>query len=412
MNLFTQCRSGNFITSKKYFQSRQSIIGLLQFLFVVAPFFSIAGKPAFSPTNCEATSKDAAAKGYACQPLFSPLDVTEFMRINLFLLQPDNTTVLADGAYAEYNNLYHDSVTLEDATKFTNILENIGLLRYGKTLSVERRPIIKTNDTLFIRLWKTTQRSYQIQLQAGLLTNAGLQAFFVDSYLDKSTPVSINGDTRIDFAVTADAASQASDRFMVVFKPRVYRAPTPPPAVTFTSISAYPQAAQIMVNWDVKDEKATTKYEVEKSINGTDFMLVNTTLVSTAKPTPGKYNWLDERTSAGTNYYRIKGINVDGTSKYTTTVKVIVPLVAVSFSVYPNPVKGHSINLKFTNQPVGMYEVKLTNITGAAVYKNKILVSSNNMVLPLNIANMQKGLYQLEVINAANATRVQKIIVQ
>ena len=385
---------------------------MLQFIFVAAPLFSIAGAPVFSPTNCGAIANRVEMKKHPSQLFYSPLAVTEFMRINLFLLQPDNSTILADGDYAEYNNLYHDSVTLEDAAKFTNILENIGLLRYGKTLSVERRPIIKTNDTLFIRLWKTTQRSYQIQLVAGMVTNVGLQAFFVDSYLKKSTPLSIDGDTKISFAITADPASQATNRFMVVFKPKVYVAPTPAPAVTFTSVNAYPYGAQIRVCWNVKDEKATTKYEVEKSINGIDFILVSTTLVTASNATQGNYCWLDGHTAQGTNYYRIKGINIDGTSKYTAIVKVLVPLTPVAFSVYPNPVKNRSINLKFINQPVGMFEVKLTNINGAAVYKTKIFVSSNNMVLQLNIASVHNGLYALAVTNAANASKVEKVIVQ
>ncbi len=390
----------------------QNLKGLLQFIFVVAPLFSMAGTPVLLPAKCVALGNSAVMKKHPVQLFYSPLAVTEFMRINLFLLQPDSSTVLADGDCAEYNDLYHDSVTLEDAAKFTNILENIGLLRYGKTLSVERRPIIKTNDTLFIRLWKTTQRSYQIQLVAGMVTNVGLQAFFVDTYLKKSTPLNIDGYTRISFNITADLASQVTNRFMVVFKPKVIGAPILEPVVTFNSVSAYPYGAQIKVCWNVKDEKATAKYEVEKSLNGIDFMLASTTLVTAANLKQGNYCWLDGHIAPGTNYYRIKGINVDGTSKYTAIVKVLVPITAVAFSVYPNPVKNHSINLKFINQAIGMFEVKLTNINGLAVYKTKILVSSNNMVLQLNIAGVHNGIYELAVTNAANATKVQKVVVQ
>ncbi len=411
MKFFTRGFSVNFISINKYFKSRQNLKGLLQFIFVVAPLFSMAGTPVFSPTKCRALGNSVVMTKHPAQLFYSPSAVTEFMRINLFLLQPDSSTVLADGDYAEYNDLYHDSVTLEDAAKFTNILENIGLLRYGKTLSVERRPIIKTNDTLFIRLWKTTQRSYQIQLVAGMVTNIGLQAFFVDTYLKKSTPLNIDGDTRISFDISADMASQASNRFMVVFKPKVYVAPTPAPAVTFISVTAYPYGSQIRVCWNVKDEKATTKYEVEKSINGIDFLLVSTTLVTATNAAQGNYCWLDGSTAPGSNYYRIKGINVDGTSKYTAIVKVLVPITPVAFSVYPNPVKNHSINLKFINQPTGLFEVKLTNINGTAVFKTKILVGSNNMVLQLNIASVHNGLYELKVTNAANANKVQKVIV-
>ena len=119
-----------------YFKKSVALKNLLIFSFLLSPLFSAASTPTYKST-------------------FEPLGLTESIRTTLYLLQPDNSTILADGVYTEYNNLYHDSVTLEDAIKFTNILENIGLVRYGKTLAVERRPIIKANDTLFIKLWKT-----------------------------------------------------------------------------------------------------------------------------------------------------------------------------------------------------------------------------------------------------------------
>ena len=84
----------------------------------------------------------------------------------------------------------------------------------------------------------------------------------------------------------------------------------------------------------------------------------------------------------------------------------------MSFNVYPNPVKGNTINVQFIDQPVGLYEVKLINITGRVVYTEKISVSSNNMLQPLKTTTLQKGMYQLEIKNADNSTQVQKIIVQ
>ena len=146
----------------------------ISFILLI-PLFSIAGKPAnFSiPANNDTINNPIRLHS---RKSLIPLGITESIRTNLYLLQPDNSLVLADGVYTEYNNLYHDSVTLEDAIKFTNILERIGLLRYGKTLSDERRPIIKANDTLFVKLWKTTQLNYQIELAANLATNIRLQA--------------------------------------------------------------------------------------------------------------------------------------------------------------------------------------------------------------------------------------------
>ena len=91
----------------------------------------------------------------------SPFTGTESLRSNLYLLNTsNNTTILADGVLTEYNDAYHDAIMLEDAYKFTNITENLGMTRYGVTLSVERRPIIVSSDTVYFKLWKTTRVNF------------------------------------------------------------------------------------------------------------------------------------------------------------------------------------------------------------------------------------------------------------
>jgi hypothetical protein len=342
---------------------------------------------------------------------YSPLASTESLRTNLYLLQPDNTTILADGVYTEYNNLYHDSVTLEDAGKMTNFLENLGLLRYGNTLAVERRPIIKANDTLYYKLWKTTKRNYQFELITSLVTNIGLQAFFIDSYLNTSTQLPLAGTIKINFAINTDAASAATDRFKVIFKPLIVSfAPLP---VTFTSVKAYRQAANVAVDWKVENEISIVKYEVEKSFNGKDYAVVNTVPVNALSNVSGNYLWVDNSQSAGDVFYRVKSIGINNNVKYTSILSVKGIHSAASINVYPNPVVGNVINLQITNKATGIYQVKLINNAGQIVYSNKIVVGSSNMSQALHVgSSVLKGIYQLEVKSADNLTTVKTLMLQ
>jgi hypothetical protein len=376
---------------------------------LLIPLFSLAGKPAnFSAPGSNATINNAVT--FHSGKSLAPVDTTESIRTNLYLLQTDNSLVLADGVYAEYNNLYHDSVTLEDAIKFTNFLENIGLLRYGKTLSVERRPIIKANDTLFFKLWNTTQRNYQIELVANLATNIGLQAYFVDSYLNTSTSLSLAATTKINFSVNADPGSAAIDRFKIIFKPAVSFSPLP---VTFTDVKALRQGEKVAVNWSVKNEINIIKYEIEKSLNGKYFSLVNTTLVAGKTSSTSNYLWLDASSDKGNIFYRIKSISIDSSVKYTDVVKVNMLQNGASFTVYPNPVKGNNINLQMQNQATGVYQVKMINIAGQVVYNGKVSVNSNSMSQTLNTGrNMPKGIYQLEFKSADKTSLIKTIVVQ
>lgn len=371
------------------FEKGITLKNILKFSLLLSPLFTIAGNSTFKCTS-------------------PPLGLTESIRTTLYLLQPDNSTIMADGVYTEYNNLYHDSVTLEDAIKFTNILENIGLVRYGKTLAVERRPIIKANDTLFIKLWKTQKRNYQIELITNLSTNVGLEAFFVDSYLNTSTSIGLAATVKINFIVNADAASCATNRFKIIFKPFV--APLP---LVFTLINAYRITEKIAVNFKVENETNRSKYEVERSLNGKDFLLVNPTLVNVANNTSGNYLWIDNNHITGNIFYRIKTVTSKGAIIYSDTVKVSSIQKNPSFMVYPNPLIGSTINLQIQNQQAGIYQVKLMNIFGQVVCTNKLTVSSDNMLLSFNTGKaLLKGMYQLEIKNADNLTQVKTVMVQ
>jgi Secretion system C-terminal sorting domain len=363
-------------------------------LSLLVPLWASAADPSLS-ANANSKYGNSQSAG-----LTAPLGTTESIRTNLFLLQPDNTTIIADGVYTEYNNLYHDSVTMEDAGKMTNMLENLGLVRYGKTLSVERRPIINANDTLFYKLWKTTKRNYQIEIITSLTTNKGLQAFFTDSYLNTTTPLALGGAVKINFSVNDDKASAAVNRFKIIFRSL--------PAA-FTSAKAYRQGNKVAVDWKIENEKNITGYEVEKSVNGKDYTKIKSMPVKGT----GDYLYVDDAPAKGYIFYRIKSIINDGSAGFISVLNVEGISPAAGINIYPNPVKDNTINIQMSNQPEGVYQVKLINNTGQVVYSSKVGVKSNNTSQSFFTGNhIPKGVYHLEVKAAASPAISKTVLLQ
>lgn len=340
-------------------------------------------------------------------PTYQPA-MPERLRSNLYLLNSDGSKILADGVLSDYNNAYHNAVTLEDAVKFTNINENLGIIRNSVVLSVERRPVITVFDTIFFKLWKTTVRDYQLTLTADNLNHPDLEAVLVDKYLATNTPLALYTVNTYNFSITSDVASQDPDRFMVVFRPLGW---TPVP-VTFSSIRAYQQNDKIKVDWKVENEVNMTGYEVEKSANGVDFntiATVNAGNVSIA----GYYSITDGGMFTGNNFYRIKCISASGNSKYSTVVKIFSSKSAGSISLYPNPVKGNNLNLQLANQPAGTYLFNLVNSSGQMVYSEKMQVNAGNSTRMVNTQKaLAPGIYQVEIIRPDNSKSAQKLVVQ
>jgi hypothetical protein len=341
--------------------------------------------------------------------IFRPANTTISFITSLYLLNTDNSTILADGALAEFNNQFDSVVNWQDAVKNYNINETIGLVRDGINLAIERDPIITTTDTLFLNLTGQTARSYQFQFTGTNMNGQGITGILKDSYLGTSTPINLDGTVnKINFSVIAgNSASAAPNRFIIVFRPSSVL------PVTFTSVNAYQENTGINVEWNVANELNIVQYEVQRSTDGIHFTNENPTKATGNNQSSINYNWLDTNPLEGANYYRIESIGTDGNIQFSQVVKVVINIPGSNISVYPNPVVGQLINLKFNNKSIGDYQFNLINADGQTVYNKEIYIVSSNstetLIIPTALA---KGIYELKIIKTGEAATVKKITIQ
>jgi Secretion system C-terminal sorting domain len=169
-----------------------------------------------------------------------PAQISQTIRIRLNIAAADSSMLLADEVLLECKENYSDSVDTDDALKLSNINENIGLLRYSKVLTAERRPLLQANDTLFLKINRTTQRKYQLEIAPDNISDESLLAFLEDSYLKSSTSIDLKNISVYDFKLDSNAASSNPGRFYIVFK-KVKQLPTPTPSGdTCQQITVYP----------------------------------------------------------------------------------------------------------------------------------------------------------------------------
>ena len=334
------------------------------------------------------------------------LDISGSLRANLYYANADSSVALADGNLTQFNNRYSDNVIEnEDALKLTNMNENFGLSRHNATLAIESRSNLTIKDTLFLKLWSTTQRAYQFQFEPTNLDNTNLVGYLQDKYLNTSTSISLTNNTPVNFTVDGNAASAAADRFQIVFKTVL--------PFAFTKITATKNNSDIAVEWKVANETDIAQYEVEKSTDGTNFTKVKTNLVNGNNNAANNYIWLDENVQSGDNIYRVKMLGKDGSSKYTENVKVAIAAINTGISIYPNPIKEGKINIQMGNQPSGNYQLSITNNNGQVIYTGTVQNNSNksNFLINLNTKSA-RGIYNLQITTPQNKITTQKLIVE
>jgi hypothetical protein len=94
--------------------------------------------------------------------------------------------------------------------------DNSGVIRY---LSIESRPTVSVNDTIFMPFYQMSNRGYALKFSTENMAASGLRAFLQDAFTGSETEVPLNGsDIIYPFSVTSDANSKALTRLRVVFR--------------------------------------------------------------------------------------------------------------------------------------------------------------------------------------------------
>ena len=254
-------------------------------------------------------------------------------------------------------------------------------------------------------MWNMRSTTYHLELIASNLNKPSRKGILEDNYLKISTPLNLNGTSFINFSVTNDPASKASDRFRVVFITTV----NSPALPVFTSVTIFQQNNSVNIDWKTTNENNIKQYDIEKSAAGNNF--VKTTDIKANNSSSYIYHWVDVNPAEGYNYYRLSSLTIDGKISYSDILKVYIEKRNQGFSIYPNPATGNNMNLQMINQHPGIYEVRLMNSFGQIFMTKSIQHAGGSSIENLNpTRNIPKGIYQLEIKTPAGNKKAISVV--
>jgi hypothetical protein len=180
--------------------------------------------------------------------------------------------------------------------------------------------------------------------------------------------------------------------YMGTFSPFSVMDNSTPLPVTFTSITGTIRNGRANLNWTIADEHNVDRYEVEESANGRQFQ--SFTQVDAASRS--SYQATDAQLFSGTNYYRVKAVDIDGKLTYSKIIRLDNnSAVDNDIRVYPNPSRGE-LNLGL-NIPAGNYQIRLINAVGQTVYQQPLTHEGGSRSMQLGLPKLSSGVYQVEV---------------
>ena len=178
---------------------------------------------------------------------------------------------------------------------------------------------------------------------------------------------------------------------------------TPLP-VELTWFKAQRQAQGVLLTWETASEKENKGFEVQASKDGKSFSkiaFVESRVVNSS--VTQRYSYIDKApVVAGTRYYRLAQVDLDGTTTYSSLKIVDMSTKIVAAAAFPNPfAEGQEVSVRL---PQGgesrLVNIVLTNTLGQVVYEQQAQVQDGEVELSVNTAKANaKGLYLLNVID-------------
>jgi hypothetical protein len=162
-----------------------------------------------------------------------------------------------------------------------------------------------------------------------------------------------------------------------------------PLPVELTSFTAQRQDGNaVAVKWATATEKNSTRFEVQRSLNGREFATVATVAAQGNSTQPIAYATLDQSAPAAALYYRLRQVDRDGTTSFSPTVSVKGAGLTTKVLLYPNPAQSR---ISFLAEAATPYSV--LNQLGQTLLHGT--TEAGTATVP--VAPLPAGLYLLEL---------------
>jgi hypothetical protein len=171
-----------------------------------------------------------------------------------------------------------------------------------------------------------------------------------------------------------------------------------PLPVKFSSITAQKAGNAVNVNWVTGQESNVQSYSIEHSTDGAHFETLGS-VTATNTTASYSYNYTHNAVLIGKHFYRVAGIDIDGTKSYSEIASITFN-IKNSFTITPNPV-FNIIHLpaEFTGSNYVINNMEGKRMKAGVLQENSIAVG-----------NIAPGAYVLTIADKNGNTQTSRFI--
>ncbi|MBS1743974.1 MAG: T9SS type A sorting domain-containing protein [Bacteroidetes bacterium] len=165
--------------------------------------------------------------------------------------------------------------------------------------------------------------------------------------------------------------------------------------LTVTSFNGRNNENKNLLTWTVNNEENLDYYELQRSVNGTEFTAINTTKANNSSA----YTYTDDISlvKAPVYYYRLKMVNSNGDFTYSAVVRISVSKNGAFIEVSPNPFR-EALTVTIESALKDNASLVITDVSGKQLLRKAVTVQvGNNVIAVPETAKLATGIYVLTI---------------
>ncbi|GGA86932.1 S8 family serine peptidase [Puia dinghuensis] len=174
-----------------------------------------------------------------------------------------------------------------------------------------------------------------------------------------------------------------------------------PPVMTL-SFTAVNSGGDGLLQWSTTEAYGIIRFVIEKSTDSIHFTALDSVAAAGNGAGLHSYQYTDTHLDTGTNYYRLREVNQNGSYTYSPVRSVQGPSGGVV--IYPNPVPHALIHI---NTAANARRVRLIDVAGKVILEEELKGTLNT----LHVGSVATGIYFLQVDTDSGVT-LQKILIK
>ncbi|OON68617.1 T9SS type A sorting domain-containing protein [Hymenobacter sp. CRA2] len=168
--------------------------------------------------------------------------------------------------------------------------------------------------------------------------------------------------------------------------------------VELASFTGIRQTSSVLLKWTTAQELNNDRFEVQRSAEGRDYQTIGTVQGKGTTSVATSYSFADAQPLSGSNYYRLRQVDFDGSVHYSPVVVVQGGKRQVLLT--PNPAVSQ-LDVRFSGEAV---QWRILNPVGQVLRKGAIAANAT-----LNVSDLRPGAYFFEA-TADGQRSVQRFI--